>query len=338
MERRIASRAGAIVLTCVHVALADPQPERAQQLFDQARALMKDGEYAAACPLFAESQRLDPGGGTLLNLGICYEKEGRPASAYRELKRALERAESDGRTDRMKTAQTHIESVLPRLSWVKVRLRSAEPPAGWLVEIDGATVAANNSDALPLDPGEHELVVRAEHRKPWATPIIVTGEAQKLEVDVPDLEPLEEAPRAAPAPALAAPIVLPPPVVVPSPGPAAPAPAEPVRWPGYVALGAGAAALSASVFLVWRSSSLKADSNEHFDGSHCLTQSCVEDWNDARSAAFAADITAIAGVAAVGFGTFWLLRAGKEKPPSHGAGWSLQVGQAGALISARSRF
>ncbi|MEO8874495.1 MAG: hypothetical protein ABI461_02820, partial [Polyangiaceae bacterium] len=45
----------------------------AQALFSDARKLMNDGKYADACPKLEESENLDPGMGTMYNLGDCYE-------------------------------------------------------------------------------------------------------------------------------------------------------------------------------------------------------------------------------------------------------------------------
>ena len=62
------------------VVRAEGTPEEkavATALFKEARELMDRGEIAAACDKFAESQRLEPAGGTLLNLAVCNEKRGR---------------------------------------------------------------------------------------------------------------------------------------------------------------------------------------------------------------------------------------------------------------------
>ena len=54
----------------------------ARALFAEGRKLVDEGNYAEACPKLAESQKLDPGGGTILNLGICLRQQGRNAEAW----------------------------------------------------------------------------------------------------------------------------------------------------------------------------------------------------------------------------------------------------------------
>jgi uncharacterized protein HemY len=54
----------------------------AEQLFNQARDLVKANKWAEACPKFEASLRYDPVLGTRLNLANCYEHVGKLASAW----------------------------------------------------------------------------------------------------------------------------------------------------------------------------------------------------------------------------------------------------------------
>src|SRR5580692_11189003 len=73
-------------------------PAVADALFRKGREAAEKGDWATACPKFAESQRLDPAPGTLLNLADCEEHLGQLASAYEHFKTAVETmAPSDDR-------------------------------------------------------------------------------------------------------------------------------------------------------------------------------------------------------------------------------------------------
>src|SRR4051812_11324452 len=77
----------------------------AQSLFDQAKELMASGRPAEACPKFAESQRLDPRSGTLINLANCYEQTARLASAWSKYIEAATSAKASGNQEREAVAR-----------------------------------------------------------------------------------------------------------------------------------------------------------------------------------------------------------------------------------------
>ncbi len=109
----IAAIIGIEILTSA-VARAEISEEdviEADRLFEEGRALVDAGKIAEGCAALARSQELDPSAGTLLNLALCHESEGRIAEARAELRESLVLATNDSREDRAAIARAHLEEL-----------------------------------------------------------------------------------------------------------------------------------------------------------------------------------------------------------------------------------
>src|SRR5258706_1569998 len=71
-------------------AAGQTDPVVARALFDEGRRLAGEGKYSQACPKLEESQKLDPGLGTLFGLADCLEHVGRTASAWSRFRDAAD--------------------------------------------------------------------------------------------------------------------------------------------------------------------------------------------------------------------------------------------------------
>ncbi len=160
----------------------------AEALFQDGKALMSAGNPQEACPKLAESQRLDPGGGTQLLLGLCLEEAGRLASAWVELNEALSMAQRDGNEMRQNIARAHIDALLPRLSRLELVFGDAARREGLVIKQDGAEIPrAAWSTQLPLDPGKHVLVFEAPGCDSVQLEVEIDQEGKTVTVDVPSL-------------------------------------------------------------------------------------------------------------------------------------------------------
>ncbi|MRG95215.1 hypothetical protein [Polyangium spumosum] len=163
--------------------------EEAEALFREARQLMADKRFAEACPKLAESHRLDPGGGTILNLAFCHEAEGKTATAYREFGEALAWARTDARPDRAEIAHAELDALEGKLARLVIVLGPGARAAGMVVERDGTTIAdASLGAPVPVDPGEHVVTATADGKEPFLTTVRVSP-GKRVTVVVPPLAP-----------------------------------------------------------------------------------------------------------------------------------------------------
>lgn len=186
---------------CPQWAHGQSDPVTAQALFDAAKRLMDAGSYAEACPKLAESHRLDPAGGTLLNLAICNEQLGKTATAWEMYKQTRDLALRDKRDDRAALAQEYITAVEPKLSRLTLEVPAGARVAGLVVTRNGVEVgAAAWGLAIPTDPGELVVEARAPGHEPWSTKVVLGASAANQTVTVPALRPTAASSGPPPAP------------------------------------------------------------------------------------------------------------------------------------------
>ncbi len=159
------------------LAAAEPNARAAADaLFRDGRAAMARADYATACPLLARSQELDPAGGTLMNLALCHEKQGRLVAALDDWRRAAERSRRERRPEREREALVHLADLEARVP--HVTLLAPASAAVITVVLDGKAIPAPTLELpthLRLDPGTH--AVRTE--TPGREPLIVRFELQE---------------------------------------------------------------------------------------------------------------------------------------------------------------
>jgi hypothetical protein len=253
---------------------------------------MSSGNYDAACPKFAESQRLDPAAGALLNLAICYEKIGRTGSAYVSYKETVALAEKTGRTEWAKQASSKLAALEGRVSRLVIRV--TPPQAGIEVRRDGERVADDQiSSPVPIDPGKHVVEARAPGKKAWSREVEIRGEHDTatvtitLDDDVGALAPVQ---------------------------PAATPPSDATQRTIALLTGAvGVAAIGAGAFFGLRASSKHADAKPFCapDESVCKQQG-LDLINEAKSAATISTIAFSLGGAALIAGIVLYVTAPRE--------------------------
>jgi len=187
----------------------------AQRLFEEAKQVAALGRWKEACPLLAESLRLEPNMTTEFRLAACYEQIGRNAAAWTHYEATASAAAAAGQPTKERFARERAAVLQAKLDRIVI-----VPPEGAVVQVecDGRDVPrAAWSTALPLDPGEHTVHVWAPGMSSFDTLVTSRGEGRLVRIEVPPLEvamplklspvpnvppPVVEQPQGPPAPSL----------------------------------------------------------------------------------------------------------------------------------------
>lgn len=323
--RRIAAAWLAFACMTGHIqvhAQTDANRAVAQSLFDQGRALMNEGKYSEACPKFAESYRLDRGGGTLVNLAVCYEKDGKTASAWATFKDVIAQARQENRPDREQFARDLSETLFPKLSYLTVNVSPKADVDGLVLTLDGHMIGrAVWGMPMPLDPGVHILEARAPNRAVWRRELRVFEDGDRQTTEVADLGG-EVAPSASASGGISRPTA-----AIGSSSTASSGPLEADKMPhgssskktiGYVVGGTGLVALGIGSYFGLRAASKWSDRN-----SHCVNGACdaeaVNLADDTHRSGTIANVAFGVGVVGLAVGTYLVLTSPSSAPRPNAA-------------------
>lgn len=280
------------------IAEAQTDPVAAEVLFREAREAVKRGDLRAACPKFAESQRLDPAAGTLFNLADCEERTGKLASAWQHYIQAQgELPRGDDRATAARERAARLEKRLPRLT-----LRFAGDLAGARVLRDGVELgAASLGVAIPADPGEHVIVVRLASGKQTETHLrLAEGEARIVDLVLPSPSAPTDS---SAAPAATAPT---------SPAPSGELP-QSTPWAGRVLLGGGGLALVVGAITGVMVFSKKSTFESECDARKVCSQQGLDAASSGRTLGAVSTVSFAVGAALVGLGAYLVVSNGTSK-------------------------
>ena len=320
---------GLLIMTTTSLANAG-DTAAAQALFSEGRKLMTQGKYAEACPKLEESENLDPGTGTLYNVGDCDEHLGKTASAWAAFDEVASEARAAGQPARERDARARADKLLPQLAHLTIDASNVKNLAGVRVTRNGTNVgSAEWSLAIPVDPGDRVIGAGATGKKDWTATVKIAPHESKT-VTIPALEDL---------PADAAPIF----------GDGSRdetrSDGKTQRTIGLIVAGVGVAALATGVVLTFVSKGEESKSNDgdcNASTNVCKTSEGISERNTALLEGNLSTVGIIAGVVLAGGGIALWATAPKAHPKTSAGKWSVAPDFAfdprGASLGLRGRW
>ena len=296
-SRSVISALLGLLLFALPLRWAHGQPPEAAELFTEARALMDELRFHEAREKLAESYRLDPAIGTLLNLAVCNQAIGKSATAWKQFSEVSTMATKDD-AERKAFADKRLAALRTKVNRVVIEV--TEPLPALLVKWNGQPMAPSALGVpFMVDPGTYRATAEASGRMPWSVTVDVSGEGQTLRVVVPKLSS--------------------PPSPPPSPPPREPAPLPPPpdddsAWPavGWTVASVGAAAAVVGGILGIRAIVL-ADEVEEACLTGCTTEDVAKN-DDAKSSALASNVLVGVGLGVMAAGVLTIVLTSETEP------------------------
>ncbi len=130
-----------------------------RQHMDVGISFYEQRNYAAAIAEFAEAYNARPKASPLVNMALCYKALFAYTKAIRALETALSRHADTMDDNDKKAAQTEIDEMRARLSYVTFKVT----PSAFAVEVDGESFPdAAKGTPVALSPGPHNVKVSAD--------------------------------------------------------------------------------------------------------------------------------------------------------------------------------
>lgn len=197
---RIALFLGVVFIASV-VRAAPPDPT-AQALFRKGRDLVAKGDWDAGCEQLRASNERFEAASTTLNLARCAEHFGKIASAWAlyHRGRTLAREEpAQRRAELERVADAGVQAMEPRLPRLRIEVNETAES----VHIAEAGISLPIREDVPLDPGNHDIVIEAAGYESQTRRVVLEeGKTSALSVTLVKIatEPPPELPAAPPPP------------------------------------------------------------------------------------------------------------------------------------------
>lgn len=173
---------GALVLVCALAGAATADNKAADRLFSEGRAALAANNPAEACEKFEAAIKIDATAtGTMLNLGLCYEKLRKYATSLDWFRKAQTAAAENHLSDYEKAAKDHTIALRDLVNTLQITVEGASQAD---VLVGGRQVRPTDYGRYEVDAGTLEIVARAPGKKPF-TQTLEVPERTKNEANPP---------------------------------------------------------------------------------------------------------------------------------------------------------